>query len=383
MKITLDTIFKQPFVEYLLDLGFPVYAVGGCVRDSLLGIESKDVDLIVEGIDYERLQKLLSVYGKVDLVGKSFGVIKFKPVGSEEIIDIAVPRRDSKGTGDGHKAIISEFNPQVTIQDDLKRRDFTINAIALNHKGKYIDPFSGRKDLKNQTIREVDSIAFPEDPLRMLRAVQFAARFKFKIEKDTYLSLIKHKSLIKSITGERVLIEIEKIIEKGDVRYGFMLLRDLGLWEEYFGNTITNLPMLYLVKHTYELMFIVLPQSQEKVFINVLKGDFATSQRIALLQQGSQIKDEEEILQFINRISSGKYSDILDSCCLDSLITNKYLKLKSIGLPLNEGMLAITSQDLLDKGYKGKDLGDKKKELFLKVTKQEINNIKEELLNLL
>ena len=151
------------------------YLVGGCVRDSLLGIAHKDFDLEVYGVDYETLARELSTYGRVDLVGKSFGVIKFSSESGAQW-DFSLPRRDSKMSA-GHNGFQVEFEPDIDLKVAASRRDFTINALMFDpRKGEYLDFFGGRADLDKRVLRHT-STAFVEDPLRVLRGMQFAARF--------------------------------------------------------------------------------------------------------------------------------------------------------------------------------------------------------------
>lgn len=151
------------------------YLVGGCVRDALLGIAQKDFDLEVYGVDYETLARGLSAHGRVDLVGKSFGVIKFSSASGGQW-DFSLPRRDSK-TAAGHKGFDVAFDPDISPRDAASRRDFTINALMFDPRtGEYLDCFGGRADLAKRVLRHT-SAAFVEDPLRVLRGMQFAARF--------------------------------------------------------------------------------------------------------------------------------------------------------------------------------------------------------------
>src|SRR5690349_8143371 len=151
------------------------FLVGGCVRDSLLGIDHKDFDLEVYGVDYETLARGLSAHGRVDLVGKSFGVIKFSsPNGSQW--DFSLPRRDSK-TSAGHKGFEVAFDPEISPQEAASRRDFTLNALMFDPRTReYLDFYGGREDLEQRVLRHT-SAAFVEDPLRVLRGMQLAARF--------------------------------------------------------------------------------------------------------------------------------------------------------------------------------------------------------------
>ena len=151
------------------------YLVGGCVRDALLGIAHKDFDLEVYGVDYETLERALSAHGRVDLVGKSFGVIKFSGRSGGQW-DFSLPRRDSKMSA-GHKGFEIEFDSGIEPREAASRRDFTVNALMFDPRsGEYLDFFGGREDLEKRVLRHT-SLAFVEDPLRVLRGMQFAARF--------------------------------------------------------------------------------------------------------------------------------------------------------------------------------------------------------------
>jgi hypothetical protein len=208
-----------PFREDVEEVGGKIYSVGGAVRDEFLGKESKDLDILITGVTLEQLEEILGKYGAVNAVGKSFGILKFKPKGAIEDIDIAIPRTEtlvqnmldpSMGV---HKAFDVKSDPTLPIEKDLERRDFTINAIAKDINGNIVDPFNGQEDLKNKIIRAVNPEAFNDDPLRMLRAVQFASRFNFTIEPETMKMIQENVSKIKGISPERILTEFDKIVK--------------------------------------------------------------------------------------------------------------------------------------------------------------------------
>ena len=154
------------------DAGGRALIVGGWVRDRLLGIDAKDLDIEVFGIAPERLKDLVAAFGRVDTVGEAFTV--YKVAG----LDVSLPRRESK-TGKGHKGFRVEGDPSLSFDDAARRRDFTINAISFDPlTGEFIDPFHGREDLDARLLRIVDRTTFADDSLRVLRALQFAARFE-------------------------------------------------------------------------------------------------------------------------------------------------------------------------------------------------------------
>src|SRR5436309_10914542 len=149
--------------------------VGGGVRDWLLGLAPKDFDVEVAGVDFETLQRTLSPFGATDIVGRSFGVIKVRSTASGAEYDFSLPRRESK-TGAGHRGFAVAPDPALSDAEAAARRDFTVNAIALDpFSGALIDPHGGQRDLQARVLRHT-SAAFGEDPLRVLRAFQLAAR---------------------------------------------------------------------------------------------------------------------------------------------------------------------------------------------------------------
>ena len=174
--------------------GGRLFYVGGYVRDLFLNRATKDIDLLVTGLTFEEVQTLLTEFFEVKFVGKSFGVFTFQHGGIH--YDVALHRTETS-TGDGHKDFKVQFDPNLPIEQDLKRRDFTFNAMAKDaYCGQLIDPFGGKRDLERKIVKQVTENSIKEDYLRALRAIQFAARFGFSIDKETFLGLT---SSIKSI----------------------------------------------------------------------------------------------------------------------------------------------------------------------------------------
>jgi tRNA nucleotidyltransferase (CCA-adding enzyme) len=185
--------------------------VGGCVRDWLLGLEPKDFDVEVPGVDFETLHRALSPFGATDVVGRSFGVIKLRLGGAE--YDFSLPRRESK-TGAGHRGFAVEPEPNLSDSEAAARRDFTINAIAYDPFAQVlVDPRGGERDLRAGVLRHT-SAAFTEDPLRVLRAVQFAARFDFALAPETATLCRSIKASFSELPVERIWGEWAKWAEK-------------------------------------------------------------------------------------------------------------------------------------------------------------------------
>ena len=225
-----STLKSVPFIKDILKHGGETYLVGGCVRDTLLDKKLKDLDLIVTKIPIDNLVALLKKHGPVNLVGKSFGIIKFRPFTDPDTeFDIALPRQETS-TGTGHRDFHVDFDPNLPLEKDLYRRDFTINAMAENiMTGEFIDPYDGRRDLTAKVIRTVFENSFVEDPLRLMRAVQFAARMDFIIEAATFEQMQKHAELIRTVARERIAEEVRKLFTAPKPSVGFDIMRDSGL----------------------------------------------------------------------------------------------------------------------------------------------------------
>lgn len=188
------------------------FLVGGCVRDALLQLPTTDYDIEVFGIGYEELARTLARWGKVDLVGRSFGVVKLT-TRPGHTYDFSIPRRDSK-TAPGHKGFEIKFEPGLTPKDAAARRDYTINALMFDpRERKILDFFGGESDLQNRILRHT-SAAFPEDPLRVLRGMQFSARFNLTAAKETIELSRSIKSSYPELARERVREEWFKWAEK-------------------------------------------------------------------------------------------------------------------------------------------------------------------------
>ncbi|MBC8368914.1 MAG: HD domain-containing protein [Planctomycetes bacterium] len=193
-------------------VGGRAFLVGGAVRDMLLGLQCKDFDVEVYGVEVADLEKLLSEFGKVHLIGKQFAVLLLVfDDGSE--LEIALPRRESK-TGPGHKGFEVLSDPRMSKEDAVLRRDFTVNAMMQDIlSGELFDFHGGAADLKRRVLRHV-SPAFAEDPLRVLRAARFVARFDFTIDAET-VELCKSLD-VSELPRERIEGEFRVMLEKCD-----------------------------------------------------------------------------------------------------------------------------------------------------------------------
>ena len=204
--------------------GGRAYVVGGCVRDHLLGLPPKDIDLEIHGV--EDLEALVEGLGSVNAVGRSFGVLKVARDGVE--LDVSLPRRDSK-VGPGHRGIAVQGDPHMGLDEAVRRRDLTVNALLYDPlTDQVIDLVGGRADLDAKLLREVDADTFREDPLRALRAVQFASRFGFHLAPS--LEALCRDMPLDELPPERIRGELDKLLFKSPrPSHGLALLAALGL----------------------------------------------------------------------------------------------------------------------------------------------------------
>lgn len=230
-NVNVEETIEYKIAKIVNEKGGRTYYVGGCVRDLFLGKENKDIDIEIHGIDESTLIEILSKFGEPLTYGKSFGIYTINGYN----IDIALPRKEKK-IGSGHKDFDVEINPHIDINDAIKRRDFTINAIYKDVlSGEIIDPFDGLNDINNKIIKHIDDVSFVEDPLRVLRAAQFASRFEFDVSNKT-IELCKSID-IKTLSRERVEEELKKALLKSNKpSIFFKYLKDMNQIDYWFND---------------------------------------------------------------------------------------------------------------------------------------------------
>jgi len=211
-----------------------LFAVGGRVRDELradaehIEPQRKDLDYVVTGLDLDSLRTHLQDAIRIDLVGASFSVLKVTLEGTT--VDVALPRRE-RSTGTGHRDYEVESGPHVTLEQDLARRDFRMNMLARAlPSGMLVDPFGGADDIRARRISILSPRAFAEDPLRMLRAAQFAARFEYSVSDETREAMIAAAQSVKTVSAERLAEELSKMLVLARrPSIGLELMRETGL----------------------------------------------------------------------------------------------------------------------------------------------------------
>ncbi len=206
----LEAHFKHK-VLFVRLFGRDVYAVGGFVRDLVMGRAPEEVDILVARHTPDEIVRKISPYGSVDLVGRSFGIIKFTTEG--RTYDIALPRKEVAKAQPTrrHQDFEVNFDPALPIEKDLERRDFRCNSMALRLKdGELIDPFGGLADIRAKRIRLTNPRAFPEDPLRVLRVARFSSALKFSVEPEIYG--VANEIDLLGLSIERINEELFKIL---------------------------------------------------------------------------------------------------------------------------------------------------------------------------
>ena len=343
------------------------YVVGGAVRDRLLGYACKDYDIECFGISVEDFEEAMAYLGAQG-VGKSFFVYKYHD------LDIALPRREKK-VAKGHRGF--EVRLESEEKEASQRRDFTVNALMYDIENEQIlDFWNGLEDLKNKLLRVVDEDSFVEDSLRVLRAMQFAARFGFKVEEKS-CKLSQNMSL-DDLAKERLFSEFEKMFNGQYLHYGLYYLFALGIAEKLFNEETDRKTFLSLGLQL---------QRNQKNFLTELRPYYF----LFIVGKSLPIKDLLDRLGAANNYYKKIASVPVLPQCLDvSFIANRALKegikhyvgnydsrvirlAKELDVwekPFDRG---VTPTQLLEEGFSGKALGDE----LERRTKEKIKSLKE------
>ena len=356
--------------------GGKVYQIGGAVRDELIGKVSKDLDLLVTGIETDELQDLLSQHGKVDAVGKSFGILKFQPTGqSGEPLDISVPRVDLQSTGSGHTDFEVKLGKNISLEQDQLRRDFWMNAIAKDIETGEMHDIKGKGqfDIDNKQISVINPKAFEDDPLRMLRAVQFASRFKFTIEPETMKEIKKNVDTIKTISAERFQEEFRKLFEKSETpSTGVELLHQTGIMERIFPKAKNEIVIHRIVnaldKKAFPAFLATIANAYEYKIDNILmqtlkvsKADAQSARSVIEFSMNRRKFDNEWFtVKYIQNKTEDDISNI-DSWAKATgfkSITDTLNELKRQKIPTNLKELGVNGRDMMREGFRGRAIGE-------------------------
>ena len=385
-------------IESLKEHGFEGFAVGGCVRDSLLKKTPTDWDITTDA----RPEDMKKIFKKTFDTGIAHGTVTvlMDGVGYE----LTTYRIDGNYSDGRHPDSVS-FSKNLS--EDLCRRDFTINAMAYSHNKGIVDLFDGRKDLQNGIIRAVGDAKkrFDEDALRMLRAVRFAAQLGFKIDDDTFEAIRERAKLLSKVSKERIFVELNKSL-CGDFAQNIKMVYTSGLYR-YIGKEFSKLDKsiydfyprkFHNKKHMYWAAFLENIDNVEAVkkILFELKSDNATRNNTYLLVK--ELKNplpssDEDIRWSLHRIGADLFCDYIEILksdkknvdILDKIdtIENRYSLILKENHAYEISMLDITGKDLMDIGIsKGPKIGEVLEFLLKKVIENPLNNEKSSLLRL-
>ena len=388
----------ENIIGSLEEHGFEGFAVGGCVRDSLLKKTPKDWDITTDALPVD----MKKIFKKTFDTGIAHGTVTvlMDGVGYE----LTTYRIDGNYSDGRHPDSVS-FSKSLS--EDLCRRDFTINAMAYSNKKGIVDLFDGRKDLQNGIIRAVGDAKkrFDEDALRMLRAVRFAAQLGFKIDDDTFAAIKEKAKLLSNVSKERIFVELNKSL-CGDFAQNIKMVYTSGLYR-YIGKEFAKLDEnIYNFyprkfpnkKHMYWAVFLENIDNVEAVkkILFELKSDNATRNNAYLLVK--ELKNplpssDEDIRWSLHRIGADLFCDYIEILksdkknvdILDKIdtIENRYSLILKENHAYEISMLDITGKDLMDLGIsKGPKIGEVLEFLLKKVIENPLNNEKSSLLRL-
>lgn len=235
-----------------------LYAVGGRVRDEVrsklegTAPEAKDFDYVVTGLQLDELIDCLAPVGRVDVVGASFAVVKLTT--PDQTVDVALPRREHS-LGLGHRDFSVQSGPEITIEEDLGRRDFRMNMLARALPGgQIVDPYGGVEDIKARRIDILVAATFQEDPLRMLRAAQFAARFEYAATAALHEAMSDAAPLVATVSAERIQEELTKLLTKARrPSLGLELLRQTGVLQYVWPELLEGVGVEQNEWHAYDV----------------------------------------------------------------------------------------------------------------------------------
>lgn len=362
----------QFIIKKLNEKGYTAYIVGGCVRDSLLGKEPKDWDLTTDA----HPKMINAAFDKTLEVGKRFGTIIVHLNGKNYEITTFRRERNYSDSRRPDQVMFTE-----NIEEDLKRRDFTINAMAYNIKNGLIDLFNGQEDLKNKKLRCVGSPKkrLNEDALRIMRGIRIAAQLQLDIEPQTYNAMMNCKSKLKRISIERIQAEFTKILLLPDPAYGFELVLKTGVLMTILPeiNEVLDICKLNILSKMEPLLSLRLTALFNNVnsapddavyILRRLKYDGKTIQSVHLLLSEigkmSQVHSSKELKAIIRNIGKENFLLLLKLYCVQAEELNHALYLENIfnkiiedNEPVNYDDLEVRGEDFIQAGFRGIEIG--------------------------
>ncbi len=380
--------YVQKIIDRLEENGYEAYIVGGCVRDMLLGREPNDFDVTTSAVP----EQTLSVFSDMRTVptGLKHGTVTV--LSSGEPIEVTTFRIDGKYTDSRHPESVCFTS---NIKEDLSRRDFTVNAMAYNKSRGIVDPFGGADDMEKKILRAVGEpcLRMQEDALRIMRALRFSAQLGFEIESGTVLALKKMKEGLANVSGERLGVELAKLVTAPYPKRPVELMCSLGISKYILGDYV---PSEYLLNKLEELpndlatRFGCLLWNCERENIAKILSDmkYSNEQKKAILNVTDvkifgDVKTDADVRRFLLR-----YKEYADSAALlreklmenDSLSAQRLERVRKNGFCDSVSSLAIGGDELISLGINGKEIGIILNEMLALVTEEPEKNTRRALL---
>lgn len=401
-------------ISRLEEHGFEAYVVGGCVRDSIMGIPPHDWDICTSALP----EQIIEVFSDLKVIptGLKHGTVTVVLYGDE--YEITTYRIDGEYSDNRHPEAV-EFVKDLKL--DLMRRDFTINALAYNHKSGIIDYFNGVKDIHNKVIRCVGNPndRFSEDALRIMRAIRFATRFSFEIEQETRKSLFAHQSLLRNISAERINSELTKTLQHITFETNVSLLVDMmtlltEVVPEFGGCDIQKISVRLLrsisdIEVRLALLFDFDDNDIENVLYRLRFSNYLFKSVTTIVKYGRRIMNDRNQLEIVKEsISCNEYDktdyyevrllhdighklstwsilytySFFDKDDNDNQDILRALFLKTIRceIPYRLADLQVKGNDLISLGYNGKEIGNVLNTLLDMVMRQTVPNDRDKLI---
>lgn len=401
-------------ISRLEEHGFEAYVVGGCVRDSIMGIPPHDWDICTSALP----EQIIEVFSDLKVIptGLKHGTVTVVLYGDE--YEITTYRIDGEYSDNRHPEAV-EFVKDLKL--DLMRRDFTINALAYNHKSGIIDYFNGVEDIHNKMIRCVGNPndRFSEDALRIMRAIRFATRFGFEIEQETRKSLFTHQSLLRNISAERINSELTKTLQHITFETNVGLLVDMmtlltEVVPEFGGCDIQKICVRLLrsisdIEVRLALLFDFDDNDLENVLYRLRFSNYLFKSVTTIVKYGRRIMNDRNQLEIVKEsISRNEYDktdyyevrllhdighklstwsilytySFFDKDDNDNQDILRALFLKTIRceIPYRLADLHVKGNDLISLGYNGKEIGNVLNTLLDMVMRQTIPNDRDKLI---
>lgn len=367
--------------KILEDKGYKAYLVGGCVRDYILGRKINDVDITTDATP-DQIQEVYKDYRQIDF-GKKFGTMKI--LHDDEEFEITTFRIEDDYKDNRHPSSV-KFSKEI--DDDLKRRDFTINAMTLRNK-KIYDPFNGRADIDKKLIRAVGDPEerIREDALRMLRAVRFSIQLDFDIEEELKIAIRNNKDRLDDIARERIHDELNKMLIVDPYRT-ITILKDVGLLDKVFPFPVMRFNELKLAPNDlytiYGILFITNNKNLVEKVLEALKyshSDISNIESIVKSYKENLSKyDIRKTILDIGLENTKRIIDIHYTLNKDKEVKKTFEEILKDDIPKERKDIAINGHDLKKLGFdQGEELGVMLKIIEKEILKEKIKNNKEEI----